>query len=680
MYRKLIPILSLALLLPVLLGPAGASTAATNPEMARILIGFEKGTSTDLQRAIVAQVDGKRLATVPRLKTAVVSVPAAEKKDALAELERAPGVAYAEPDRVRRATATPVNDPLLNHTHWQFANPGFDDAWDLTKGDSNLIVAVIDTGVKPDHPDLGVLVPGQNYVTGPLAPDDDNGHGTAVAGVIAARTNNGQGIAGVCWNCRIMPVKVMDSDGYGSDSWVSSGIIWAVDHGAHVLNLSLGGSGSSETLKDAVAYARAHGVVVVAAAGNFEEAESGIPPPSYPAAYPGVISVGAIGSSSQRYSFSYFGEWVEVDAPGCTTAAALGTIVMPETFYTEADAACGTSFAAPYVSGLAALALSYRPQALETQVLNAITGSATTLAQGNSIHGAINALPTLNTLQAVPPGPRAAFRPSVTSGTAPFSVKFENLSLGATSYTWSFGDGATSTVHAPTHVYTTPGVYEVTLEAHSTSGDSLAYAVISVSALSPKASFRVNRMTGPAPLRISFQNKSTNASSSQWSFGDGSSMSLEGSPTHLFANPGKYRVTLRSTGPGGSDSANLNITVTESRPDLVVKLARTNSRRVPGAVSVITTVKNSGHAKDENVRLKITLSARTKLHSMKAGSGACKANGRTVTCTLGTVGAGRQVRVWIVAKVSKGSRATASASGHRAETSRRNNKDTITCR
>lgn len=686
MFKKLIPILAFALLAPAAASTAPPSTAASPTAVesgtARILVGFEKGTGTRAQRALVARVGGKRLATVSKLRTAVISVPASDRKEAIAELERAPGVAYAEPDRVLSAAAVPVDDPYLNHTSWPLKNPAFPDAWGLTRGDPNMVVAVLDTGVQPDHPDLPPLTAGQDMVDPDTPPDDDEGHGTAVAGIIAAIPNNSIGVAGTCWRCQIMPVKVLDSTGYGYTSWIAEGIVWAVDQGASVLNLSLGGPMGTDTLADAVSYAQSQNVLVVAAAGNFTAAWTDPlpPPPNYPAGYPGVLSVGAIDGTNTYYSFSYFGPWVEVDAPGCTVSTALGSFFHGSDLY---GSFCGTSAASPYVAGLAALARSYRPQLSAPVISEAIQKSATPLGDsGNSVHGAINALKTLQLLDIYPATPTASFNMSATSGNYPLTVKFENTSSGASSYSWSFGDGATSTEFSPTHVFARMGLYEVVLEVRNGSVTSTARSSVQVLAPPPDADFGASRLTGPAPLKVTFTNRSTRFTSSRWSFGDGTPYSIEASPTHLFAKPGKYAVTLNASGQGGTDTAQLVVTITESRPDLAVSLSRTASRLDRGKRldSMVAKVRNQGHAKDENVRLKIMLPASSTLKKVKAGTGRCSVSGRRVTCLVGTLRAGRSVRVWVVARLASGSTTSATATGHRPERTSKNNKARIRAR
>jgi subtilisin family serine protease len=212
------------------------------------------------------------------------------------------------------------------------------------------VVAVLDTGVDATHPDLhGAVVGGWNAFTRTSDAHDDNGHGTLVAGIVAARGGNRQGIAGYCWGCSIMPVKVLDASGSGSGATIAAGVDWAVSHGADLLNMSFTLDHPDDDVARAVAGAVARGVLVVAAAGNGGGADV-----RYPAAYPGVVSVAGVDPAGALYPWSTFGGWTSVAGPGCneTTTAGGGY-----------DEFCGSSSAAAAASGLLALAASDAPDA-----------------------------------------------------------------------------------------------------------------------------------------------------------------------------------------------------------------------------------------------------------------------------------------------------------------------------
>ena len=236
------------------------------------------------------------------------------------------------------------NDPLWPAS-WSLAKVGAPAAWRTTTGSPDVVVAVLDTGVDATHPDLqGAVLPGWDAVNEDADASDDHGHGTAVAGVIAARSNNGVGVTGACWRCMLLPVKVINSDGTGSAMDIAEGIVWAADHGASVLNLSFVLSGYDGAVAGAIDYARARGALVVAAAGN-----SGSGEPTFPASHPGVVGVTATDAADARYDWANHGPWVAVAAPGCSQSTILGG------GYGEV---CGTSSSTAFASGVAGLVRS----------------------------------------------------------------------------------------------------------------------------------------------------------------------------------------------------------------------------------------------------------------------------------------------------------------------------------
>ncbi|MCO8127543.1 S8 family serine peptidase [Acidimicrobiia bacterium EGI L10123] len=250
-------------------------------------------------------------------------------------------------------------------------------AWDVTTGASSVVVAVLDTGVNPGPEFDGKLLSGIDLVNDDSDPADDNDqrHGTAVAAIAAADANDG-GVAGMCWTCRILPVKVLAADGSGSSYDIAQGIAWATDRGADVVVMSLGGPSSSRAIEDAVAYARARDVVVVAAAGN-----AGSTTPNYPAAHAGVIGVAGSTSTDSRYSWSNHGSWVDVAAPGCNGAP------IPKATSGYGDF-CGTSSATPLVAGAVALGLALG--ATGAQVEDAVRTTAVPVGSWVA-HGRIDA-------------------------------------------------------------------------------------------------------------------------------------------------------------------------------------------------------------------------------------------------------------------------------------------------
>jgi thermitase len=254
---------------------------------------------------------------------------------------------YVEPNVDVKADFTP-NDPYWSK-QWGPAKIQADFAWNTTTGNASILVAEVDTGIDWSHPDLASnYVPlGYDWVNNDPHPMDDNGHGTHVAGTIAAAINNGIGIAGLA-NVRIMAEKVLDQNGSGTASDVAQGIIHAVESGAKIINLSLGASFNSEVMYEAVKYAFDHGVLVVAAAGNDASSVK-----QYPAGYDEVVAVSATSMQDSLASFSNHGDWIDVAAPGVNIYS---TINNNSYAYMS-----GTSMASPHVAGVAALIWSRFP-------------------------------------------------------------------------------------------------------------------------------------------------------------------------------------------------------------------------------------------------------------------------------------------------------------------------------
>jgi len=301
-------------------------------------------------------------------------------KKAVAAYRRDANVEYAELNFIFSASAEP-NDLhfskqwALNNTGQMYPAsgyynqpPGTDDsdidapeAWDYSVGSSEVIVAVVDTGVDYNHQDLVNNMwsnekgfHGYDFVNDSNEPMDDHGHGTHCAGVIAAGGNNGLDITGVCWNTKIMALKFLNSTGNGSTDNAIKSIEYAVDNGADVLSNSWGGGGYSEALKDAIDYAHSQGVIVVAAAGNDSSQQL-----QYPGGYNNVIAVAATDSNDEKASFSNYGDWVDIAAPGVDILSLRGGgTAMGTTYDSYTTIASGTSMACPYVAGACALLLS----------------------------------------------------------------------------------------------------------------------------------------------------------------------------------------------------------------------------------------------------------------------------------------------------------------------------------
>ncbi|MEB3299939.1 MAG: S8 family peptidase [Candidatus Sericytochromatia bacterium] len=292
------------------------------------------------------------------------------------------------------AAATP-NDP---HFGKQYAPQlvKAPEAWGFVTGKGQTI-AIVDTGVDTGHPDLkDHVVPGWNTVSNNANDKDDFGHGTHCAGIAAGLANNREGIAGIAPDAKIMSVKVLGADGSGSDETVASGITWAADHGATVINLSLGGPGESKVMNDAVDYALRKGAVLVAAMGN-----DGTNEKSYPAACEGVIAVGASDKQDKIASFSQWGSWISVAAPGVKIFATMPTykVAMSDWGFPRKYASMdGTSMAAPAAAGVTALVRSWQPKLSAEQVKARLEATADKVPSQNNQpneyfgHGRVNAL------------------------------------------------------------------------------------------------------------------------------------------------------------------------------------------------------------------------------------------------------------------------------------------------
>jgi subtilisin family serine protease len=334
---RALPVLAALLVLLVLCAPGPAHATDT------IVVGLRPGT---VSASALDAAGAVQIGAVAHLRVVVVRVPARRRSAALRTLRHSRSVRYAEPLRRLRAFAETLPDPGRAQ-QWGLDAIGAEAAWTVTRG-AGVVVAVVDTGVAAT-PDLaGRLLPGWNAID--LSGDalDDNGHGTHVAGTVAEIGGNGLAESGVAPEAMILPVKVLDSTGSGSDADVAAGIVWAADHGARVVNLSLGGPETSAVLADGVAYARSKGVLIVAAAGN-DGGAVGVP-----ARLAGVIAVGAVGPDQVRAPFSAGGNALDLVAPGVDI---LQQTIDGAGGYADRSWS-GTSMASPHVAGVVALALA----------------------------------------------------------------------------------------------------------------------------------------------------------------------------------------------------------------------------------------------------------------------------------------------------------------------------------
>ena len=321
------------------------------------------------KRKVIGKIQG-HLMKIPEEKTI---------EGMIDELKKDPNVIYAEPNFTLQSLSTLPDDEYFDR-QWATNKIELNNAWDLEEGSADITIAVLDSGIDLEHPDLKQnIIPGYDFVNDDSAAWDDNGHGTAIAGVIGAIGNNSQGIAGVDWQSKLMPLKVVDGDGIGTYYDVAQGIIYAADHNARIINLSIGGYAYSYALKDAVDYALEKGCVLVAAVGN-----DGIDTPMYPAAYEGVIGAAATDSQDRVDKNSNYGDFVDLAAPGLSVYT-----TEPEGRYGYNS---GSSLACSHTAGLIGLILSSQPSLSRDRVEGILYNSSDYIREDKSYgHGRINA-------------------------------------------------------------------------------------------------------------------------------------------------------------------------------------------------------------------------------------------------------------------------------------------------
>jgi thermitase len=337
-------------------------------EPGEALIRFRPGAPPGITNNVLGALRGERKRYLRQINVWLVNTQHGNEIGLVQGLQHNPWVEFAELNYRTESTYTP-NDPDYNSPNLVYAPQKIEAplAWDHTLGSSSVVIAIVDSGVNAAHEDLaGRVLAGKDYVNGDNDAADDNGHGTHVAGIAAATTDNGTGIAGIA-QASILPVKVLNQNNVGTWANVASGIIWATDKGADIINLSLGGSANSETLRSAIQYASDHGVILVAAAGN-----KASDVPFYPAAYSETLGVAATTYSDNRWSLSNFGTYIDLAAPGVAIWSTNWTAANPNDYTSRS----GTSMAAPHVSGVAALMLSVNPGLSQQEVYDILRQSA----------------------------------------------------------------------------------------------------------------------------------------------------------------------------------------------------------------------------------------------------------------------------------------------------------------
>lgn len=356
----------------------------------QIIVHFKPGVTDAEITAVLNQYNASIKGKIPGINSTVVSVQPGQENSVRQALSTNPIVKYSEPDYIQHVLMVPNDQFFANQ--WDLANTGqtiqgnkgtpnadihAEQGWDVSQG-AGVKVAIIDTGIDLSHPDLASKVVAQKIIV-TTSINDMFGHGTHVAGIIAADTNNGTGVAGVCPQCQLIIIKAMDDNGLGQTSNLATAITWAADNGAKVINMSEGGGQFSQTQADAVAYAWGKGAVIVGAAGNTNTNQQ-----FYPAADPTVVSVAAVDNMDKKASFSNFGSWVNVAAPGESIFSTLPThayvMQTKEKLNLNYDYLSGTSMAAPVVSGAVALLWTSKFGTSNTAVVQRLLSTADKVA------------------------------------------------------------------------------------------------------------------------------------------------------------------------------------------------------------------------------------------------------------------------------------------------------------
>ncbi len=417
-----------------------------------------------------------------------------EKIISLLEAEEA--VEYAEKVPMYYNNYNP-NDTYYSTTYmWGLFKINAAAAWDYSFGSSSITVAVVDNAVDRTHADLsasiwtnpgeipgnGIDDDGNGYIddiNGWDAGDNDNNpnppnstfdHGTHVAGTVGATTDNNTGVASIGFGVSIIAVKATKNSA-GSNSVTNGydGIIYAAAAGADVINLSWGGPSYSSTGQNVINYAYNQGAIIVAAAGN-----DNVSTQFYPAAYNNVVCVASTNSSDQKSSFSNYGSYIDVSAPGTNIAS-----TVPGNNYAYKS---GTSMASPLVAGLCGLMLSYNPGLSQTDLINCLTSSCTDISSQNPSYigmlgaGRIDAAAAMSCVSGtLTNAPIADFSANITTVYTGGSVDFTDLSMyNPTSWSWTFSGGTPATYNGqnpPAITYNTPGTYNVSLTVSNTYGN-----------------------------------------------------------------------------------------------------------------------------------------------------------------------------------------------------------------
>jgi thermitase len=353
----------LALLVSILTLINATGFAQSRPDKwaeGELLVGLRIGVARERAQSLFKAHGAALLQELAQINVYRISVSPAAMDAVERALGNRPEVQFVERNGVLELASTP-NDPYFPSA-WHLGQIGVPAAWEVTQGSSNVIVAAVDTGVDPNHPDLvNKLIPGRNTYSGNNDTSDVYGHGTMIAGVMAAQNNNSLGVSSISWSSPIMPIRVTDASLTFFYSVVADGITWAADHGAKVINVSITGVAGSSTVTSAASYARSRGAVVVAAAGNCGCFDS-------TPANSSIISVSATDGSDNVASFSSQGNYIDIAAPGVS--------IYTTTMGAGYGAPSGTSVASPIVAGVTALMMSANPTLKPSEIESLLKSTA----------------------------------------------------------------------------------------------------------------------------------------------------------------------------------------------------------------------------------------------------------------------------------------------------------------
>jgi subtilisin family serine protease/chitodextrinase len=597
---------------------------------------------------------------------------------AVAAFAADPNVDHVEKIGIHAVYATP-NDPYFQGSpsptfpydqwhYWNVHGIDADQAWDSETGDPSVVVGIVDTGIRYFHTDLGGSSPqwgpanpfaggnifinagetpgngvdddGNGFVDDTIGwdfitaaggggvtcldqdcsgadndPDDGVGHGTHVAGTVAAITNNNNSVAGIAGGfangtsggagngVRVLPLRIGYlariqgiTTGLVQMDWAAQAFAYASnlkDHGVNIVALNCSwGSSNSGGFDAAVNNALAHDIMVVHAAGNSNSTVA-----DFLGNKAGVLNVAATDSLGNGASFTNSGPWVAVAAPGVTILSTYRNPSDADPTHQYIAVLDGTSMAAPHICGIAALLESCNPALTGPQKFTLITGHTTPYTDARNLgSGIANARLALIAAGCSACNVAAAFSAAPPSGCAPLAVTFTDQSVGTgiSGWSWTFGDGGTSALQNPTHSYLAAGTYDVRLIVTngSCADTTITAAAVSVSA-KPHAAFAAAPTSGTVPLQVTFTDQSTGGPTGwSWSFGDGVTSNQQ-SPVHTYVAAGTYNVQLVAANACGPDTLLQAGLVTASPPtavELDPRMRVTTSWALPNPVTLETQI------------------------------------------------------------------------------------------